>query len=78
MRFCVDYRKLNEVTVRDAYPIPRIDDDLDALQHAKFVSTLDLLSGYWQVEMDSSIRALTAFVTHLGLFEFTVMPVRSD
>ncbi|CAF3093817.1 unnamed protein product, partial [Rotaria sp. Silwood2] len=71
--FCIDYRKLNEITIRDAYPIPRIDDTLDALQHAHFVSTLDLRSGYWQVEMDASSKALTAFVTHKGLFECTVM-----
>ena len=74
LRFCIDYRKLNEVTVRDAYPIPRIDDTLDALQHASYLSTLDLRSGYWQVEMDPTSRPLTAFVTHKGLFECTVMP----
>ncbi|CAF2807008.1 unnamed protein product [Rotaria sp. Silwood2] len=74
IRFCIDYRKLNEITIRDAYPISRIDDTLDALQHAHFVSTLDLRSGYWQVEMDASSKALTAFVTHKGLFECTVMP----
>ncbi|CAF4940559.1 unnamed protein product, partial [Rotaria socialis] len=72
--FCVDYRKLNSVTIRDAYPIPRIDDTLDSLQEAKFVSTLDLRSGYWQVEMDKNSREKTAFVTHKGLFEFNVMP----
>ncbi|CAF2775804.1 unnamed protein product [Rotaria sp. Silwood2] len=74
LRFCVDYRKLNGVTIRDAYPIPRIDDTLDSLQEAKFVSTLDLRSGYWQVEMDKNSREKTAFVTHKGLFEFNVMP----
>ena len=73
-RFCIDYRKLNDVTIRDAYPIPRIDDTLDALQHAKFFSTLDLRSGYWQVEMDPNSRPITAFVTHKGLFECAVMP----
>jgi transposase InsO family protein len=74
LRFCVDYRKLNAMTVRDAYPIPRIDDTLDSLQEARFVSTLDLRSGYWQVELDQAAREKTAFVTHKGLFEFNVMP----
>ena len=56
LRFCIDYRKLNDVTVRDAYPISRIDDTLDALQHASYLSTLDLRSGYWQVEIDHTLN----------------------
>ena len=74
LRFCIDYRKLNAVTVRNAYPIPRVDDTLDALGEAKFISTIDLRSGYWQVEMDPDSQAMTAFISHKGLYEFNVMP----
>ena len=73
-RFCVDYRKLNDVTKKDAYPLPRIDDMLDALRGSMYFSTLDLYSGYWQVEMDQTDIDKTAFVTRQGLFRFTVMP----
>lgn len=73
LRFCVDYRKLNDVTCRDAYPLPRIDDALDSLSYACWLSTLDLASGYWQVEVDPKDRHRTAFITRQGLFEFSVL-----
>ena len=74
LRFCVDYRKLNSITVKDAYPLPRIDDTLDALGDVKYFSTLDMSSGYWQVEVGEEDKAKTAFTTGKGHFEFNVMP----
>ena len=72
---CIDYRKLNEITVKDAYPLPRIAQTIDALQGAGFFSSLDLASGYWQVPVAREDRHKTAFCTpDGGLFEFVKMP----
>ena len=68
------YRKVNAITRKDAYPLPRIDDTLDTMAGSKWFTTLDLLSGYWQVEVDEHDREKTAFCTSEGLFEFRVMP----
>ena len=72
LRMCVDYRRLNAVAEADAYPMPRVDDLIDSLGKAKFVTTLDLSRGYWQVQKES--RPYTAFTTPYGLFQFRVMP----
>src|SRR5450631_2848107 len=72
-RFCVDYRKLNTVTIRDTYPLPRIDQMLDRLGEAKYFSTLDLASGYWQIEVEEEDKQKTAFTTGNGLYEFNVL-----
>jgi len=74
LRFCIDYRDLNSVTKSDTFPLPRVDDMLDQLGKAKFFSTLDLASGYWQVQVHPGSQEKTAFVTHQGLYEFSVMP----
>ena len=74
-RFCVDYCKLNAVTKKDAHPLPRVDDLLDALKGLVMFSTMDLRSGYWQVSMNPIDREKTAFVTPDGLWEFCRMPL---
>ena len=74
VRWCVDYRKLNQVSVKDAYPIPKIDQCLDTLSGSSLFSTLDLMWGYHQIEVAPEDRSKTAFITKYGLFEFTRMP----
>ena len=72
--FCVDYRWLNSLTVKDAYPLPRIDDSLRLLRNQQWFSTMDLASGYWQMAMSADAKRKAAFVTHKGLQKFQVMP----
>lgn len=72
--FCVDYRRLNSVTVRDVYPLPRIDDALSRLERSLLFSIMDLQSGYWQVGIKPEDRDKTAFITADGLYNFKVMP----
>jgi hypothetical protein len=73
-RLCLDYRKLNDLTVKDAYPIPRIDDSLEALGGARWFSTLDLAAGYWQVAMGQDAKEKSAFSTPSGLYAWNVLP----
>ena len=69
-RFCVDYRRLNAVTVRDQYPLPQIQDIFDAMGGSSIFSTLDLKSGYWQIPVDERDKEKTAFTCHRGHFQF--------
>ena len=75
-RFYVDYRKLNQVMRKDAYPLPCINMMLHALHGSQWFSTLDLISGYWQVELEGADKEKTAFCTTSteGLYQFKVMP----
>ena len=74
LRLCVDYRKLNKCTQADAYPMPRIDDLIDRLGNSRYISTLDLTKGYWQVPVAVEDRPKTAFSSPFGLYQFRVMP----
>ena len=74
LRMCVDYRRLNAVSHIDAYPMPRIDDLIDGLGNARFISTLDLTRGYWQLPVAEKDRHKTAFTTPYGQFQFKVLP----
>ena len=75
IRFCVDFRKLNNKTIKDAYAIPRVEDSLHLLAGARYFSKLDLRSGYWQVEVKEEDKHKTAFqMGNLGFYEFNRMP----
>ena len=74
LRFCIDYRNLNKVTKKDAYPLPRIEECLDTLHGMVLFCSMDMAKGYWQVPMDSDSIEKTAFTTHVGLFEWNVLP----
>ena len=73
MRFCVDYRRLNSVSHYDTCTMPRVDDMIDRLGNAKYISTLDLSRGYWQVPVAADSCPMTAFATPYGLYQFRTM-----
>ena len=77
LQFCIDLCKLNERTIKDAYSLPRIEESLDCLNGAQIFSSVDLKSGYWQVELTEESKAMTAFtVGPLGVYECVRMPFR--
>ncbi|GES89100.1 putative integrase core domain protein [Rhizophagus clarus] len=74
LRFCVNYKPLNDITKKDNYPLPRINEILDSLNGAQWFTTLDLASGYWQIKVKAEDQEKTAFITKFGTYEFKVMP----
>ena len=72
-RFCVDYRRLNSLTKKDSYPLPRIDDTFDMLHGKQFFTTLDLASDYWEIELEKSAKEKTAFIVENNLYELNRM-----
>ena len=75
LRLCVDYRRLNHVTKPDPYPMPRVDDLLHRLGQAKYISSLDLMKGYWQVPVHPESRQQMAFITPFGKYQFLTKPL---
>ena len=73
-RLCVDYRHLNQVTISDCYPLPRIDDLIDEVGRAHYITKIDLLKGYHQIALTLESREITAFVTPDGLYHYKVLP----
>lgn len=74
VRLCVDYRKLNVQTIKDAYALPNLEEIFSALSGSNWLSVMDLKSGYYQREMEEDDKAKTAFVCPLGFYEFNRMP----
>lgn len=74
-RLCIDYRQLNEHSIKDAYPLPQINHILNKLKEARYISTLDLRQGYWQIPLEEQSRKYTAFIApSRGLFQWKLMP----
>ena len=74
LRFCIDFRYLNSVSAFDPYPMPRIDEMVERVGRASYITTLDLSKGYWQLAMAPEVKGLTAFKTPFGMYQFRVMP----
>lgn len=73
VRFCTDFRKVNAVTKPDCFPLPRVDDCVDQVGSARYVTKLDLLKGYWQVPLTRRAQEISSFVTPSGLYSYQVM-----
>lgn len=73
-RFCTDYRKVNQVTIKDSYPLPLIEDLLNTIGETKCITTIDLMKGYYQIPLTEKAKEISAFITPFGLFQYKVLP----
>ena len=73
-RLCVNFREVNDVAKTESWPLPRLDDLIDRVEESKFIVTLDLLKGYWQMSMSDEAKKIAKFVTPEGAYSFRVMP----
>ena len=71
---CNDYRKVNSVTKTDSFPEPRVDDSIDNIRHAKYVTKFDLSKGFWQIQLTDRAKEFSAFITPDGLYQYKDMP----
>lgn len=72
--FCTDYKKVNNVTKADSYPVPRVDDCIDNIGGANYVTKIDVLKGYWQVGLTERAKVISAFATIDGLYQYKILP----
>ena len=74
LRLCTDFRKVNDVTVPDPFPLPRVEDLLDRVGEARYLTKLDMTRGYWQVPLDEESAPISAFVTPFDHYQWRYMP----
>ncbi len=74
IRFCVDYKKVNDLTIEDAYFLPVVNDTIDKIGGKKYYISIDLVSRYWQVKINENSQDITAFIILWGLYQFKIMP----
>ncbi|XP_068235246.1 uncharacterized protein [Palaemon carinicauda] len=73
-RLCTDYRKINNLTIKDSYPLPRIQDIIDQVSNSTYLTQIDLLKGYYQIKLTETAKEISSFITPFGLFSYNVMP----
>jgi len=74
VRFTIDYRKINAISENDAFPLPRVDDLVEMIGKAKYITKIDISKAFWQIPLSHESQSISSFITPFGLYQFTVMP----